>query len=352
MPEPLLKISHIECRYRNQTVVNDFSINVNDGELFGLLGPSGCGKTTALRAIAGFEPVYNGTISIKNEIVSKPGYTLAPQKRKLGMVFQDYALFPHLNIYQNICFGISKLDASIQKARANKMLELVGMEEMQKRFPHELSGGQQQRVSLARALAPQPELLLLDEPFSSLDVERREKLQKQVRDILKQLKTTGIIVTHDQYEAFAMADMVGVMNNGKISQLDTPYNLYHQPQNRFVANFIGQGKFLRGTSLSPTKIETEVGIIASHKKLKFKTGAIIDVLLRPDDVIPDPDSKLEGSLLAQITQKAFKGAEILYTLRLPTGGEVLSLFPSHLNHNIGDRVSVCIAADHLVAFIV
>ncbi len=342
----LLHVKTIECRYQGTTVVRNLSITVDDGEIFSLLGPSGCGKTTALRAIAGFEPVYHGTISIRGEVVSRPGYILAPERRRLGMVFQDYALFPHLNIYDNVCFGLHKLERKQRHEIAEQMLELVGMQTMKKRFPHELSGGQQQRVSLARALAPRPELILLDEPFSSLDVSLRERLSIEVRNILKQQQTTAIIVTHDQYEAFAMGDAVGVMKEGTIVQLDTPYNLYHEPQNRFVAEFIGQGRFLNGTLLGPNQIETEIGIITSEKKFLHPKGTALDVLLRPDDLVPDD----KGDLVAQVVQKAFKGAEILYTLQLPSGLTLLSLFPSHHNHEIGERVTVRIAAKHLVAF--
>ncbi len=344
--DALLQVKAIECRYQGCSVVRNLSISINDGEIFSLLGPSGCGKTTALRAIAGFEPVYHGSISIRGEIVSRPGYILAPERRRLGMVFQDYALFPHLNIYDNVCFGLRGLEKKQRDRIAEQMLELVGMQALKKRFPHELSGGQQQRVSLARALAPQPELILLDEPFSSLDVSLRERLSVDVRNILKQQQTTAIIVTHDQYEAFAMGDLVGVMKDGSITQLDTPYNLYHEPENRFVAEFIGQGRFLKGTLLGPDRIETEIGIISSDKNLLYPKGTKMDVLLRPDDLVPDPN----GNLVAEVVQKAFKGAEILYTLRLPSGVTLLSLFPSHHNHEVGERVTVRIAAKHLVAF--
>ncbi len=342
----LLSIQNIECRYRQQTVVHDLNFEVEQGSIVGLLGQSGCGKTTALRAIAGFEPIYKGKIVLRSNIVSQPGYMLAPDKRKLGMVFQDYALFPHLNIYDNVGFGLRGMEKQDQQARVFELLELVGLENTNKKFPHELSGGQQQRVALARALAPRPNIILLDEPFSNLDVKLRERLSNDVRDILKSQGITGIIVTHDQNEAFAIGDMVGVMNNGKIIQWDTPYNLYHEPANRFVAGFIGQGHLLRGTLLSKDQIETEIGIISSHKPIDGKPGQQMDVLLRPDDLIPDPN----GSLVTEVVKKAFKGAEILYNLRLPTGSTLMSLFPSHLNLDIGERVTIRVDAEHLVAF--
>jgi iron(III) transport system ATP-binding protein len=342
----LLNIDNIECQYRSINVVRNLSFDVTRGSIVGLLGPSGCGKTTVLRAIAGFEPVIQGEIQLRGKIVSRPGYTLAPEKRKLGMVFQDYALFPHLNITDNICFGLRKLSTRLKQQTAEQLLELVGMGGMGKRYPHELSGGQQQRVALARALAPEPEIILMDEPFSNLDVELRERLSTEVRDILKQRGITGIIVTHDQHEAFAIADTIGVMKHGRILQWDTPYNLYHEPCDRFVADFIGQGSFLKATVLSPNSLETELGILNSEHTLLWPKGTLVDVLMRPDDIVPDPN----GSITAVVNQKAFKGAEILYTLQLPTGGMLLSLFPSHHNHEIGEKVCVNIEADHVVAF--
>jgi iron(III) transport system ATP-binding protein len=342
----LLNVDNIECQYRGISVVRKLSFDVARGSIVGLLGPSGCGKTTVLRAIAGFEPLVQGQIQLREKTVSRPGFTLAPEKRKLGMVFQDYALFPHLNIADNICFGLRNLTSRQKQQTAGQLLELIGMEGMEHRYPHELSGGQQQRIALARALAPEPEIILMDEPFSNLDVELRERLSIEVRDILKQRGITGIIVTHDQHEAFAIADTIGVMEHGRILQWDTPYNLYHEPAERFVADFIGQGSFLKATVLSANSLETELGIINSEHTLLWPKGTLVDVLMRPDDIIPDPN----GSIPAIISQKAFKGAEILYTLQLPTGGSLLSLFPSHHNHEIGEQVCVNIEADHVVAF--
>lgn len=321
-------------------------MHVNTGSLVCLLGPSGCGKTTVLRSIAGFQPLDDGEILINNRSVSLPGYTLPPEKRRLGMVFQDYALFPHLNIADNVAFGLRRLSKQNASATVAAMLDIVGLSDMGDRFPHELSGGQQQRVALARALAPQPDLILMDEPFSNLDVELRERLSSEVRHILKKQGITAVLVTHDQQEAFALGDQVGVMCDGKLLQWDTPYNLYHEPNCKFVADFIGQGIFLDGTLTAPDTVDTEVGSYQGDRAYDWPIGSSIEVLLRPDDVIPDP----ENSLQAKVSHKAFKGAEILYTLELPSGNHVLSLFPSHANHSIGDTVGIRIEADHLVAF--
>ncbi|MDH5324009.1 MAG: ABC transporter ATP-binding protein [Gammaproteobacteria bacterium] len=344
--KPLLELKQIRCCYQGNTIVDNLSLHVNHGNLVCLLGPSGCGKTTVLRAIAGFEPVFSGEIRMGGQLLSKSGFTLPPEKRRQGMVFQDYALFPHMTVFQNVCFGIRHQPKEEQQTTGRHMLELVGMDGFQHRYPHELSGGQQQRIALARSLAAKPDLILMDEPFSSLDPDIRESLRLEVRQILKQEGVTGILVTHDQDEAFALGDQIGVMKNGEILQWDTPFNLYHEPVDKFVARFIGQGVFLPGTMLSPDTIETELGVLKGDRAYKWRPGTAVQILLRPDDVISDAGSALS----AEITQKAFKGAEILYTLRLPTGSNILSLFSSHENHEIGDKVGISVDMHHMVAF--
>ncbi len=344
--DSLLELKDVECRYGGQPVIKDFSMHVSEGSIVCLLGPSGCGKTTVLRAIAGFEPLHEGTVRLTDTTISRPGYTLPPDKRNIGMVFQDYALFPHMNVCENICFGLRGLSNLAKQNVANGLLSTVGLMGLGDRYPHELSGGQQQRVALARALAPNPDIILLDEPFSNLDVELRERLTIDVRNILKGQGITGILVTHDQYEAFAFGDIIGVMHEGRLLQWDTPYNLYHEPANRFVADFIGQGVFLKGALVAPNAVETEVGIIKGSRSYDWPKGMRVDLLLRPDDIIPDPEAALRG----EVINKAFKGAEIMYTLRLPTGSRILSMFPSHHDHAVGEQVGIRIAADHVVAF--
>ncbi len=347
----LLQIDKIECRYDNHAVVNGLSFELEAGSVACLLGPSGCGKTTVLRAIAGFEPVTGGQILLDGEIISRQGYTRPPERRGLGMVFQDYALFPHLTVAENICFGLKNQTRKDKISTADRMLKLVGLQGLNSRYPHELSGGQQQRIALARALAPHPALILMDEPFSNLDGDLRERLSREVREILKEAGTSGILVTHDQHEAFAMGDCVGVMHEGRVLQCDPPYRLYHQPENRFVANFIGQGAFLNGEVLGSGVIQTTVGELSCGRSPCWPAGTLVDVLMRPDDVMParskDDD---ESCLQVCVVDKAFKGAEILYTLAVPSGEEILSLFPSHLNYEPGDNVRVKIDAEHVIAF--
>jgi iron(III) transport system ATP-binding protein len=271
------------------------------------------------------------------------------------MVFQDYALFPHLTIARNIAFGLDHLDKSERATRVAAMLETVGLAGRAHAYPHELSGGQQQRVALARALAPGPRLLLLDEPFSNLDVELREKLALEVRDILKQEGITALLVTHDQHEAFAMADVIGVMNQGVIQQWDTAYNLYHRPANRFVADFVGQGVLLPGEVLNNRQVAIELGVLdgclpdgrdEADGCALYGQGSQVEVLVRPDDIIHDDASPL----LAEVERKAFRGADFLYTLRLPGGSRVLAQVDSHHNHAIGEKIGIRLGIDHVVAF--
>ena len=342
----LLELKDVDCRYGGNRVVHNLSLRIRRGSLACLLGPSGCGKTTVLRTIAGFEPISGGEIHLRGQLVSRPGMSVPPEQRRVGMVFQDYALFPHLNVYDNITFGLRRLGSGERRKRADELLALVDLAGFGERYPHELSGGQQQRVSLARALAPRPELVLLDEPFSSLDVELRERLGLQVHEIFKDQGITALLVTHDQHEAFAIADQIGIMRDGEIVQWDTPYNLYHEPADRFVADFIGQGRFIKARVLDHDTLESEVGVIKGNRAYGWPEGTRVDVLLRPDDVQPAMDSPLK----AVVTKKAFKGPQILYTLRLADGPEILSMFPSHLDFVIGERIGVEIDAQHLIAF--
>ncbi|MBN8515819.1 ABC transporter ATP-binding protein [Accumulibacter sp.] len=348
-----LELEGIVQRYGSHTVVDGVGFSVETGTIACLLGPSGCGKTTLLRCIAGFEAIAAGEIRVQGRAVSRSAWRVPPEKREIGMVFQDYALFPHLSVAANVGFGLSGLAAGQRRDRVAELLATVGLDGQGGKYPHELSGGQQQRVALARALAPQPQLLLLDEPFSNLDVGLRERLSLEVRDILKSQNITAVLVTHDQHEAFAMADEVGVMAAGIIQQWDSPYRLYHQPVNRFVADFVGQGVFMAGTVIDERRVQVELGVLESRLPLECSQGCGacgkgcgVEVLLRPDDIVHDDRSEL----LAEVRLKAFRGAEILYTLQLASGVEVLSLVPSHHNHAIGEQIGIRLDVDHVVAF--
>jgi len=344
--QPLLEIDGITAGYDGHTVVEKFSLVIHEGELTCLLGPSGCGKTTVLRAIAGFEPLLDGEIRLGDRVISSPGHTLSPEQRGLGMVFQDYALFPHLNVSDNIAFGLHRRNAAERQRIADSLLELVGLAGLGRRYIHELSGGQQQRVAVARALAPEPRLLLLDEPFSNLDVELRERLALDVREILKERGIAAVFVTHDQHEAFVMGERIAVMHQGRVRQVDTPFNLYHEPADRFVADFIGQGRFIDGTMVAAGTVDTVLGELTGNLAYNWPIGCAVDVLLRPDDVLISDGGEYE----VEIVDRAFKGAETLYTVRLPTGEEILSLAPSHVDLRVGQRTGITLSADHLILF--
>jgi iron(III) transport system ATP-binding protein len=343
---PLLSIRELRQRYGAHEVVRGLSFELQRGAIGCLLGPSGCGKTTVLRCIAGFEPAHSGEIRLSGEVVSAPGLLVPPERRRIGMVFQDYALFPHLTVAGNVGFGLHGLGPEDRAHRVEECIENVGLGGLGGKFTHQLSGGQQQRVALARAIAPKPELLLLDEPFSNLDVDLRERLGQELRDVIRRNHVTAVMVTHDQQEAFAIADEIGIMHEGVIEQWDNAYNLYHRPASRFIADFVGQGVFLPGSVLSSKQIRIELGVLSGEIHHSAGGSSEVDVLLRPDDVVHDDSSALQAAVL----HKAFRGAEILYTLQLESGRRVLAMVPSHHNHAIGERIGIRLDVDHVVAF--
>jgi len=352
-PSALLVIDDLTVGYSGAPVLEHLSLELARGDIGCLVGSSGCGKTTLLRAIAGFLSVRQGTVEIDGLVVSGPHFTAPPEKRGVGLVFQDYALFPHLRVADNIAFGLRRSGPATRRERVREMLALVNLAAEAQRYPHELSGGQQQRVALARALAPRPALLLMDEPFSSLDVELRQRLGQEVRRILKASGTTAILVTHDQQEAFAIADCVGVMHAGRLEQWDRPYELYHRPASRYVADFIGQGVFLPAQVLSARHVSIELGELRGEVPLACQQGCAtcgkgchVEVLLRPDDVVHDDASPLK----AEVLRKIFRGGDFIYTLRLDSGREVLALVPSHHDHAIGEMIGIRLDADHVVTF--
>ena len=346
MTDSVLSLKNVDCHIANEPVLSDISFHLPPGCIAGLIGPSGCGKTTLLRTIAGFEPLAAGTITLDDQLIASATVNLAPEQRQLGMVFQDYALFPHLTVIENVAFGLNKLSREDKRQKAQHYVDIVGLSRYADRYPDELSGGQQQRVALARAIAPHPRLLLLDEPFSNLDINLRRRLNKEVNAILKQERITAILVTHDQEEAFALCDQVGVMQAGVLQQWDHPFNLYHEPKNRFVANFVGLGHFIPGVALDHERVETELGCLTGNRSYRWEKGAPVDVLLRPDDIVPGQIDDISATII----NKTFLGAATLYTLKLRTGSVVESLFPSHADHAIGDQVPITVSADHLVAF--
>lgn len=344
----MLSLNNVSVAYQKRDVVEDVTLDLGVGQIGCLLGPSGCGKTSVLRAIAGFERLSAGEISLRNKLVSASHSFVEPEKRSVAVVFQDYALFPHLTVAQNIAFGLQKQSTEQKRQRVTELLHLVGLPGFERRYPHALSGGQQQRVSLARAMAAKPDLLLLDEPFSSLDADLRDELAKELRAILKHEKTTALMVTHDQHEAFAMADVIGVMNKGRLIQWTDAYTLYHRPANRFVATFVGDGVFLPATVDNNIKLNSGLGVFSSFPDSGFKEGDKVVFLVRPDDIIHDDESET----LAKVVDRSFQGSHILYELELQYLGHprVLCLALSHHDHQLNELIGIRLDLEHLIVF--
>ena len=340
----IIELKNVTKSYGGVKAVEDVSFKVEEGEIFAILGPSGCGKTTTLRLIAGFEKPDAGEIIINGESVAGRGFFIPPERRKVGMVFQDYALFPHLTVKENVAFGLNRMGKARREEIIHSMLEFVGLWELADRYPHQLSGGQQQRVALARALAPSPVVVLLDEPLSNLDADMRAQMRDEVFRVLRNANTTAVLVTHDQEEAFAMAERVAVMNSGRIEQIGSPEEIYHYPSTRFVADFVGQADFIDGV-VEERGIVTEIGVFPNDTALT--RGSKVQLMIRPDDISFVLDKK--GNAIIENHQ--FRGSENLYTLRLTSGKRVHSSRPSTVMVEQGARVRVKATPTHIVAFI-
>ncbi|MBW8011197.1 MAG: ABC transporter ATP-binding protein [Chloroflexi bacterium] len=312
MTDIAVDIQGLYKNYGNVIAIDDLNLSVHCNEIIALVGPSGCGKTTALRLIAGFEEPDAGNIKLDETMVANSHINIPPENRGVGMVFQDYALFPHLTVNENVSFGVKPHSKNTQTSNISSMLTLAGLDELTHRYPHELSGGQRQRVALARALTPQPIIILLDEPFSNLDADLRIKIREEVRIILKTINITSIFVTHDQEEALFMGDRLAVMNKGRIEQIGSPEEIFHQPATRFVAEFMGNTDFLLG-EVHPDGIQTEIGIIPQRVDLPVNTP--VELAARADDITFKPKSGEKAIILA----RHFKGAHNIYRLRLPSG---------------------------------
>lgn len=342
----MLAIDSLSAAFGKVSVLDRIHLRLPEGETGVLLGPSGSGKTTLLRILAGFEQATAGSVHLNGELLNQAGWGVAPERRGFAMVFQDLALLPHLNARDNVAFSLHALPRAQARKQALDALALVGLEHNAKSYPHQLSGGQMQRVAVARTLAMKPRLLLLDEPFSSLDEDLRIQLRNELRRLLQTLQITALMVTHSQLEAFALADWVGVLSGGQLDQWDTPYNLYHRPMTRRVADFVGEGVFIPGhVRTDGTGIDTEIGLMQPSPQSRF-TGPETDVLLRCDDVIHDDDSPWR----ACITRKHFRGATFLYELELASGTRVLSLVPSHHNHRLGEAIGIRLNLEHVICF--
>jgi iron(III) transport system ATP-binding protein len=346
----VLELDGVTRTYGSETAVRDLSLAVYDGELLTLLGPSGCGKTTTLRMLAGLEEPTSGTVDIAGDRVAGPDTFVAAENRGVGIVFQDFALFPHLDVRENIAFGLKDWSEERTEQRVDELLNLVELPDMGDRSVDALSGGQQQRVALARSLAPEPDILLLDEPFSNLDVRLRVEMREEVRRILKEAGVTAVSVTHDQEEALSISDRVAVLNDGRLEQVGEPEGVFEHPESRFVASFLGQAAFLSGRVDTET-VDTAIG---SYDRELLKgladgyTGAMVDVLVRPDDLraVPAPEPSADG----RVVKRQYTGPSFIYHVELDNGDVVRCLHNHAEDIDVGETVAVDLVSDHSLAW--
>jgi iron(III) transport system ATP-binding protein len=348
--DTILDLGGVTRTFGPEAAVEDLSLSVREGELLTLLGPSGCGKTTTLRLVAGLDEPTAGTVSVAGEVVASDGVFVPPEDRDVGLVFQDFALFPHLTVAENIGFGIDDWAAEERAARVDELLELVEMTDHRGKAPSQLSGGQQQRVALARSLAPEPDIILLDEPFSNLDVRLRVEMREEVRDILKRTGVTAVSVTHDQEEALSISDRVAIMNDGRLEQVGQPEVVFENPRSRFVASFLGRASFLTGRVRGET-VETELGTLPTDRfngPVDAYDGAEIDVLVRPDDL--QATSTTAAGADGEVVHRQYNGPNFVYRVEL-AGGDVVRCLHNHVEtFEHCQPVAVDIVADHPLAW--
>ena len=340
-----LQIENVSLSIGGSSILENLNLNVPEHEILSIIGPSASGKSSLLRMIAGFENINSGKIKLNNSIVDDMVTKVEPQKRNIGIIFQDLALFPHLNCKDNILFGISKNCIDQKLNRLDRLASLLGISQILESFPHEISGGQQQRVAIARALAPKPEILLLDEPFSALDEELKDTLISDVKKLLKEEKITAIVITHNIKEAFQLSDKIAFLDNKKIMQCDTAYNLYHKPLTKEIAQFCGIGSFINGSVVDMNHVSTNLGNLFGNTS-KFAPGSKVIVMIRPDDIIHDDDSTQS----AKVIEKIFHGSDFLYKLELTKDEIVFCYTSSHHNHAINEVIGIKPEIDHLIIF--
>tara|TARA_B100001063_G_scaffold179704_1_gene168822 strand:- start:2446 stop:3483 length:1038 start_codon:yes stop_codon:yes gene_type:complete len=345
MSDTKLHLESVKIRLDSKVVLDNVNLIIDTGEIVSLMGSSASGKTSLIRSIAGFHNITSGVIKLDGQVVDDSNRRLDVSKRNVGVIFQDLALFPHLTVRENICFGLNNLKSSQKNKRSEKLENLLNIENISNRYPNQISGGQQQRVAIARAIAPKPNLLLLDEPFSALDYELKDNLMNDIMKLLKSENITAILVTHSAEEAFKMSDKIAFISNKTITQFANPYDIYHRPSSKEIANFFGISSYVKAKITDSSHINCILGNFVGIAD-RYNKGDNVDLLIRPDDIIHDDNSLFS----AKVTGKTFRGSDFLYELELQDGQKVFCYAPSHHNHQVNEVIGIKLNLDHLVIF--
>ena len=345
MSNDKLNLQSVKITLDSKVILDDVNLKIETGEIVSLMGSSASGKTSLIRSIAGFHNISSGVIQIDGQIVDDSIRRSDVAMRNVGVIFQDLALFPHLTVRENICFGLNNVDSAQQQNRAKKLEDLLDIENITNRYPNQISGGQQQRVAIARAIAPKPNLLLLDEPFSALDYELKDNLMNDIMKLIKSENITAILITHSAEEAFKMSDKIAFISNNTITQFANPYDIYHRPVSKEIANFFGISSYIKAKITDSSHINCILGDFVGMVD-QFNKDDKVDLLIRPDDIIHDDDSLFS----AKVTEKTFRGSDFLYELELKDGQKIFCYAPSHHNHQVNEVIGIKLDLDHLVIF--
>ena len=345
MSNDKLNLQSVKIALDSKVILDDVNLKIDTGEIVSLMGSSASGKTSLIRSIAGFHNISSGTIQIDGQVVDDSIRRSDVAMRNVGVIFQDLALFPHLTVRENICFGLNNIDSAQQENRAKKLEDLLDIENITNRYPNQISGGQQQRVAIARAIAPKPNLLLLDEPFSALDYELKDNLMNDIMKLIKSENMTAILITHSAEEAFKMSDKIAFISNNTITQFANPYDIYHRPASKEIANFFGISSYIKAKITDSSHIKCILGDFVGMVD-QYNKDAKVDLLIRPDDIIHDDDSLFS----AKVIKKTFRGSDFLYELELNDGQKIFCYTPSHHNHQVNEVIGIKLDLDHLVIF--
>ena len=345
MSDAKLNLQSVKIVLDSKVILDDVNLKIDTGDIVSLMGSSASGKTSLVRSIAGFHNISSGLIQIDDQIVDDSIRRSDVAMRNVGVIFQDLALFPHLTVRENICFGLNNIDSTQQQNRAKKLEDLLSIENITNRYPNQISGGQQQRVAIARAIAPKPNLLLLDEPFSALDYELKDNLMSDIMKLIKSENITAILITHSADEAFKMSDKIAFISDNTITQFANPYDIYHRPASKEIANFFGISSYIKAKITDSSHINCILGDFVGMVD-QYNKDDKVDLLIRPDDIIHDDDSLFS----AKVTEKTFRGSDFLYGLELKDGQKIFCYAPSHHNHQVNEVIGIKLDLDHLVIF--